>query len=67
DRVAPRTTLERAVAAVWCELLDLDEVGVHDDFFALGGNSLLATRLAFRLRQVLAAEVPLAQVFAAGT
>ncbi|MEW5354805.1 amino acid adenylation domain-containing protein [Streptomyces sp. 16-176A] len=67
DRVAPRTALERAVAAVWCELLDLDEVGVHDDFFALGGNSLLATRLAFRLRQVLAAEVPLAQVFAAGT
>ncbi|MGA5039809.1 amino acid adenylation domain-containing protein [Streptomyces capoamus] len=67
DRVAPRTPLEQAVAALWCELLDLDEVGVHDDFFALGGNSLLVTRLAFRLRQVLSAEVPLAQVFAAGT
>ncbi|MEU0051301.1 amino acid adenylation domain-containing protein [Streptomyces sp. NPDC006309] len=67
DRVAPRTPLERAVAAIWCELLDLDEVGVHDDFFALGGNSLLVTRLAFRLRQVLSADVPLADVFAAGT
>ncbi|MEU3416032.1 amino acid adenylation domain-containing protein [Streptomyces sp. NPDC006658] len=67
DRVAPRTPLEQAVAAVWCELLGLDEVGVHDDFFVLGGNSLLATRLAFRLRQVASAEVPLAAVFAAGT
>ncbi|MFB7778620.1 amino acid adenylation domain-containing protein [Streptomyces bauhiniae] len=67
DRVAPRNPLERAVAAIWCELLGLDEVGVHDDFFVLGGNSLLATRLAFRLRQVVPAEVPLAKVFAAGT
>ncbi|MFF9673496.1 amino acid adenylation domain-containing protein [Streptomyces eurythermus] len=67
DRVAPRTPLEQAVAAVWCELLGLEEVGVHDDFFVLGGNSLLATRLAFRLRQVVSAEVPLAEVFAAGT
>ncbi|MFF9021160.1 non-ribosomal peptide synthetase [Streptomyces eurythermus] len=67
DRVAPRTPLEQAVAAIWCELLGLEEVGVHDDFFVLGGNSLLATRLAFRLRQVVSAEVPLAEVFAAGT
>ncbi|QMU71796.1 non-ribosomal peptide synthetase [Streptacidiphilus sp. P02-A3a] len=66
-RVAPRTPLEQAVAAVWCELLELAEVGVDDDFFALGGNSLLATRLAFRLRQVVSAEVPLAEVFAART
>ncbi|MFE9426948.1 amino acid adenylation domain-containing protein [Kitasatospora sp. NPDC006697] len=67
DRTAPRTPLEQAVAAVWCELLQLDGVGVHEDFFALGGNSLLATRLAFRLRQVVSAEVPLAEVFAART
>ncbi|MEV4615524.1 amino acid adenylation domain-containing protein [Kitasatospora sp. NPDC049258] len=67
DRVAPRTPLEQAVAAIWCELLDLEEVGVHDDFFVLGGNSLLATRLAFRLPQVVSAEVPLAEVFAART
>ncbi|GAB1334039.1 hypothetical protein ACE1SV_06290 [Streptomyces sp. E-15] len=48
--VAPRTPAETVVAQVWCEVLDLPRVGVHDDFFALGGHSLRAVAVASRLR-----------------
>ena len=64
--VAPRTPQERDVASVWADLLGLNEVGVHDDFFALGGNSLLAVQAAFRLRES-GYEVALAEVFTART
>ncbi|HEU4408794.1 MAG TPA: condensation domain-containing protein, partial [Polyangiaceae bacterium] len=43
--VAPRTEVERALAAVWAQALGLPEVGVEDDFFELGGDSLLSMRL----------------------
>src|SRR5690606_515597 len=46
--VAPRTPDEEALAAIWRELLGVAEVGAHDDFFALGGHSLLVTRLIAR-------------------
>ena len=55
--VAPRTPVEEAVATVWCEVLGVDRVGAHDNFFVLGGQSLLAIRLVARLREVLGAEV----------
>ncbi|MEZ4236686.1 MAG: LLM class flavin-dependent oxidoreductase [Myxococcota bacterium] len=48
--LAPRTALERDVAAVWAEELGLQRIGVRDDFFALGGHSLLATRVVARLQ-----------------
>ncbi|MER6746443.1 amino acid adenylation domain-containing protein [Streptomyces fungicidicus] len=48
--VAPRTPAETVVAQIWCEVLDLSKVGVHDDFFALGGHSLRAVAVASRLR-----------------
>ncbi|MFH8336865.1 amino acid adenylation domain-containing protein [Streptomyces sp. AM6-12] len=48
--VAPRTPAETVVAQIWCEVLDLPRVGVHDDFFALGGHSLRAVAVASRLR-----------------
>ncbi len=57
--VAPRTTVEGVVAALWADLLGLDRVGVHDSFFELGGHSLLAARAAARLRELLGVEVPL--------
>jgi len=44
--VAPRTAAEAALAAVWAELLGVDAVGVHDDFFELGGDSILTIRVA---------------------
>lgn len=47
---APQTKTEEAVAALWCEILGVDRVGRDDDFFALGGHSLLIIRLLARLR-----------------
>lgn len=64
DETAPRDALEEVLAEVWGEVLELDHVGVHQDFFAdLGGHSLLATQLVSRLRELLALDVPLQQVF----
>jgi amino acid adenylation domain-containing protein len=63
--VAPRTPLEAALAAVWRDVLGLDEVGVDDAFLDLGGDSLLATRLVNRVRGELGVEVDLAEFFAA--
>ncbi|MFD7914873.1 amino acid adenylation domain-containing protein [Streptomyces sp. NPDC059752] len=48
---APRTDEERAVADVWCRVLGLDRVGVHDNFFDLGGDSLRAVALSGALRE----------------
>src|SRR5262249_8908241 len=45
----PRTRLEHTVAAAWAEALELEEVGVNDDFLELGGHSLAAARLVLRL------------------
>ncbi|MEU0743238.1 amino acid adenylation domain-containing protein [Streptomyces sp. NPDC006134] len=49
--VPPRTPAERTLAALWCEVLGLPGLGVHDNFFALGGDSLRAVRLGARARE----------------
>ncbi|HVK21688.1 MAG TPA: amino acid adenylation domain-containing protein [Actinokineospora sp.] len=67
DHVAPRDAVERAIAALWQELLDVDRVGVHDDFFALGGHSLLVARLLARVREHLLVDVPMRTAFDART
>ncbi|MFP3940065.1 MAG: beta-ketoacyl synthase N-terminal-like domain-containing protein, partial [Thermoanaerobaculia bacterium] len=54
---APRSELERAVAEIWQELLGTPEVGRHDEFFELGGSSLLALRLSARLRERVGVEL----------
>jgi acyl-coenzyme A synthetase/AMP-(fatty) acid ligase/acyl carrier protein len=61
--VAPRTPTEEVLASIWCELLKLDRVGVHDNFFALGGHSLLGMRLIARIREKFAVELPLRALF----
>jgi acyl carrier protein len=53
-----RSALETALAALWCEVLELPEVGPDDDFVALGGDSLLGTRLLARVRKVFGVDVP---------
>ncbi|MEW5928253.1 MAG: amino acid adenylation domain-containing protein, partial [Gemmatimonadota bacterium] len=65
--VAPATDTERAVAAVWSDLLGVRDVGVHDDFFGLGGHSLLATQILTRLRADVGAELSLGEIFEAPT
>ncbi|WP_369234203.1 amino acid adenylation domain-containing protein [Streptomyces sp. R21] len=62
----PLTALEQRTAAVWCDVLGLPDVGRHDDFFALGGNSLRAVRVAARL-STEGRPVTTAQIFAAPT
>jgi amino acid adenylation domain-containing protein len=62
--VPARTELEAVLTEIWLEVLEVDKVGVHDDFFALGGHSLLATRLISRVRDRLELEVPLSGIFA---
>ncbi|MFV0131782.1 non-ribosomal peptide synthase/polyketide synthase [Streptomyces sp. HMX87] len=56
-RRAPGTPAERAVAAAWADVLDTGEVGADDDFFALGGDSILAVRVIARLRDVFDTDV----------
>lgn len=51
--VAPRTALEHVIASVWAEVLDLDRVGLTEEFIALGGDSVLAARVVARLREDL--------------
>jgi amino acid adenylation domain-containing protein len=65
--VAPRNPLEQEVAQIWCEVLGISQVGIHDDFFALGGHSLIATQLTSRIRKLFHVDLPLRELFAAPT
>ncbi|HKV13300.1 MAG TPA: phosphopantetheine-binding protein, partial [Thermoanaerobaculia bacterium] len=65
--VAPETELERTIAEMWQALLGVEEVGVHDSFFDLGGDSLLATQVVTRVRERFGAEVSLPALFEAPT
>ncbi|GHF24625.1 hypothetical protein GCM10010218_01480 [Streptomyces mashuensis] len=51
EHVAPRDATEEALAAVWAEVLGVERVGVHDNFFALGGDSILSIQVVSRARQ----------------
>jgi acyl transferase domain-containing protein len=60
---APRGELEERVAGLWREVLGLADLGVHDSFLELGGDSLLATRLMARLREEFAVELAMDRLF----
>ena len=59
----PRTAVEVALGRIWQDVLQIDEIGIHDNFFDLGGHSLLATQVASRIRDTLHHELPLRQLF----
>jgi amino acid adenylation domain-containing protein len=59
----PATPLEDRIAALWGDLLGLEQVGRHDSFFALGGHSLLATRVVARVQEELGIDLPLRRLF----
>ncbi|HEY0371666.1 MAG TPA: amino acid adenylation domain-containing protein, partial [Thermoanaerobaculia bacterium] len=64
---APQGETEQKLAAIWQELLRIDQVGRHDRFFELGGHSLLAMQLTSHLRAAFGVELPLRQIFASPT
>src|SRR5207245_7373136 len=67
DHLAARTATQEILAAIWAEVLKLDQIGVEDNFFELGGHSLLATQVVARIRQTFQVELPLRALFEAPT
>jgi acyl carrier protein len=65
--VAPRTPIEEVLAVIWIELLGVDRVGIHDNFFDLGGHSLMAMRLIAAVRDTLGITLPLKTFFESPT
>ncbi|QUM89316.1 amino acid adenylation domain-containing protein [Moritella sp. 36] len=61
--VAPRTALEIQLCQVWQDVLAIEQVGIQDDFFRIGGNSILAIQLVSVIRRQLDIEIPLAIIF----
>ncbi|MBO9205116.1 MULTISPECIES: non-ribosomal peptide synthetase, partial [Niastella] len=60
---APRNEAEQALAAIWQELLELDNISIYDDFFQLGGHSLLAIRVISAIRKAFNQEIPIRKLF----
>lgn len=65
--VSPRNPMEESLARIWGNVLNLDKVGIHNNFFDLGGHSLLAIRVMSLIREVFGVEVPLRAMFEAPT
>ena len=63
SHVTPRTPVEEIVASIWSEVLNLENVGIHDNFFDLGGHSLKATRVNSRLCTIFKIDLPLRLLF----
>ncbi len=63
EHVAPRDEMEREIAAIWREALGVERVGIHDNFFDLGGHSLLLARVHLLLGERLGREVPVVDLF----
>src|SRR5207253_4557604 len=59
----PRNAVEELLADVWAQLLPVEQPGLHDNFFAVGGQSLLAVQVIASLRQTLGVEMPLRVMF----
>jgi phthiocerol/phenolphthiocerol synthesis type-I polyketide synthase E len=66
-RVAPRTPVEAVVAGVWQEILGTPQVGIDDNFFALGGHSVLATKIISRVSKAFQMELPLLSLYESPT
>jgi acyl-CoA synthetase (AMP-forming)/AMP-acid ligase II len=64
---APRTFLEGALAGIWEQVLGVVRIGINDNFFLSGGDSLQATRVTSRIRSVLGANLPLTTIFSSPT
>ena len=66
-QVAPQTTLQEVLSTVWAESLGIEKVGIEDDFFELGGASVVATQVVSRLREMFQMDLPAILLFEAPT
>ena len=64
---APKTTLQEVLLTVWAGVLGMENIGIEDDFFELGGDSVLATQVISRLRDMFRMELPPIVMFEAPT
>ncbi|MBH8554249.1 amino acid adenylation domain-containing protein [Nostocaceae cyanobacterium CENA357] len=65
--VAPQTPLEQQLASIWTEILGVEPIGIHDDFFEIGGNSLLIAQLVIQVREHFYVDLPLRTLFESPT
>jgi len=65
--VAPRTPIEKILAKRWADILQVEQIGIHDDFFASGGDSLLATHVLVHLYEITGIELDVSRFFEAPT
>jgi len=65
--IAPRTHVEQILAGIWSDILNVAEIGINDDFFGLGGHSLLLARIASRVREAFNVDLSLRVLFEAST
>jgi acyl carrier protein len=63
EYVGPRSELEESITEVWKEVLQLDKVGINDNFFDLGGNSLLMVKVHKKLQELFKKEYQLVELF----
>ena len=67
EYVSPRDETEEQLAAMWSELLGVDKIGIHDDFFSLGGHSLIAMQVVSKVMQSMGVQLPLESLFESPT
>ncbi|PYP84892.1 MAG: non-ribosomal peptide synthetase, partial [Blastocatellia bacterium AA13] len=67
DSEAPVSPLEEMIRSIWCDVLGIESIGIHESFFDAGGHSLSATQLISRVRGLFKIELPLRDFFAAPT
>jgi acyl carrier protein len=65
--VAPNSETEKELAKIWVDVLVVDRIGIHDNFFDLGGHSLMVIQLMSRVRKSFQVELPLKDVFTSPT
>ncbi|HEY2361430.1 MAG TPA: amino acid adenylation domain-containing protein [Candidatus Angelobacter sp.] len=65
--VAPQKPVEKAIAQIWASVLHLERVGIYENFFQLGGHSLLGTQVISRVRKAYHVDLPLRSIFAMPT
>jgi acyl carrier protein len=61
--IPPRTPIEEELAAIWTELLQVERIGIYDNFFYLGGHSILLTQLVSRVQNVFGVQLPIQSLF----